>query len=86
MSFRIAGGGDVEGEVPADVADEVGRVAEATIYGNEIGLAPRRISTESYEIFDARLLQSGEDTVNLFPGLADAGEVGHGQNVGLSRN
>ena len=83
VSLRVAGGGDVEVEVVADVADEVRRVGEAALDGDEVGLAAGRVAAEGDDVFDACFLQSCEDAVNLVPGLADAGEMGHWQQVGL---
>lgn len=59
-------------------------MTKAALYGNEVRLASRRVAAESNKILDARLVHAVEKNVNLFLRLADAGQVGHGQQGSFS--
>ena len=65
------------------VADKVRCVAESSLYWDKVGLAPRGVSPEGDDVFDTRLVQASEYTVDLVLRLAYAGEMGHRQQVGL---
>lgn len=78
VALGVAGATDAEVEVFVGVGDEFVAVLETVFVGYEFGFASWRVTAEGKDIFDAGVLESGEDAVDFVARGADACKVGHG--------
>ena len=90
MAFRKAGHADAEaarvGPVRprADELDQVRGVAEGVLRAVVVGDVLGRVAAESQDVLDTRRGVTVENGCHLLEGMADAGQVGHGRQVGFA--